>query len=124
MLLNGYLKKIYTKSAKTTNMVILMQEINEILKIEKDAEDLVLKAQKKLEQDLSKIREKQNFSTIQRKQKIEAQNELLIKEHVEKLEKEQEKVQQQSERKVKILYQFVEKNIEKAQDIVLKMALE
>ena len=100
-----------------------MQEIKEILQVEKDAEDLIKKTQLKLEKNVSKLREEKNSQIILQKQEVEAANEIKMKEHIAKLQKEQEKIKELSDRKVKNLHQVVEKNSEQAEDFVLRMAL-
>jgi hypothetical protein len=100
-----------------------MQEIKEILKVEKEADNLIQKTEQELESSVSKLREEKNSVILQQKLAVETANQLKIKEHIQKLKKEQEKIRELSDIKVKNLHQIVERNSEQAENFVLRMAL-
>ncbi len=100
-----------------------MKEIEEVLKVEKEAEELLENAEKEREKILAKAHRDAARSVAETKEKINKELDQMIKEKTAALEKRRQQILHEAETKAAAIRTAAARNSKKAEDLVINAVL-
>lgn len=104
--------------------VNILQDVQEVLNTEKEAEIIIEKAEQQCEVILSKAKRSALDYIATEKKKIDRETDNLIKERVAELKEEGKKIIETAEKKARRLFKLAETHAEEAEKLVIDRLLE